>query len=103
MKRKPYRNQKILDAAEGAPCMINSPQCNYNPATTVACHLNEQYAGKGMRQKADDCAVAFGCSTCHDWLDGRLQIPDADKDKDWYWLRGIYRTIRYLLDTGVLK
>lgn len=102
-KRSPYRNKKILNAAKGEDCTINSPVCNYNPETTVGAHPNESWAGKGGSQKADDIPV-FACSDCHDWLDGRTHIEGlAEEDKWWYWFRGLYRTIRRLLDLGVLK
>lgn len=105
-KRKPYRNKKILRAAEGEKCLIQSPYCNSDPSTTVACHSNELDDGKGIAQKADDCFVAFGCSACHDFVDGRIQGPDRYPDKGQrqeYLDRGIKRTIRKLIDLGVLK
>lgn len=108
-KRKALRIPKITRAAQGENCTVNAPCCNYNPETVVFAHLNEQFAGKGRGQKADDCAGVFACSNCHDWLDGRLDgrlhTPQytAKDDKDWYWLRAYYRTIRRLFDLGVIK
>lgn len=103
-KRKPLRIPKILRAAECEACTVNAPCCNYNPETTVFAHLNEQYSGKGRGQKGDDCAGVFACSDCHDWLDGRTQIGTLDAaDKDWYWLRAYYRTIRRLFELGTIK
>jgi uncharacterized CHY-type Zn-finger protein len=78
--------------------MINYDNCNYNPETTVLAHLNEQYAGKGMSQKADDCAAVYSCSQCHDDLDN-LRI----ENESWYLLRALTRTIRRLIDKGILK
>lgn len=98
-KRIPYRNQKIRDAAKGEECTMNSEFCNHDPATVVFCHLNDPFAGKGMGQKADDCAGFFGCSGCHEAYDcGRLAWNDG-----WLVLRAYYRTTRRLLDRGILK
>lgn len=97
-KRLPYRNQKIRDAAKGEECTMNSPWCNYDATTVVFCHLNESYAGKGGSQKADDIAGFFGCSECHRIYDaGKLEAPE------FYVLRAYYRTLRRLLDRGILK
>ena len=104
-KRKPYRNKKILNAAKGEECLIQSPYCNNDPDTTVACHSNEGDDGKGGSQKADDCFVAFGCSACHAFVDGeRYNMPTSPRElRIWYLDRGIKRTWRRLLDLGVLK
>jgi len=96
-KRIPYRNKKITNAAKGEECTLNSEYCNYNSETSVFCHLNESYAGKGTSQKADDCAGFIGCSGCH-------AAFDSNKIKDyWIVLRAYYRTIRCLIDKGILK
>ena len=106
-KRVPYRNKKILQAARGEECTINSPVCNYDPSTVVACHSNSQEDGKGMGQKADDCFVAFGCSACHKWLDENVWYNSDNRldlmEKAEYFHRAMKKTLRRLLDMGVLK
>lgn len=97
-KRIPYRNKRILEAANGEQCTLQGPNCNGRTDTTVFCHLNEAYAGKGMRQKADDCAGFFGCFGCHADYDSN-NLDDAD----FYVLRAVTRTIRRLLDKGIIK
>ncbi|OFJ47125.1 hypothetical protein BA896_022115 [Janthinobacterium lividum] len=47
--------------------------CNFNPDTTAFCNSNFVVDGKGMGLKSPDTAAAFGCSECHDVLDGRRQ------------------------------
>ena len=76
-KQKPYRNQKMRNAAIGEDCTLLSPYCNGDKTTTVLCHLNEGYAGKGMGQKADDDASFFACSGCHDAYDRRSSVSDG--------------------------
>ncbi len=49
--------------------------CNRNPETVVLCHSNALADGKGMGLKAPDTEAAFGCSSCHDVLDGRAPLP----------------------------
>jgi len=103
-KRVPYRNARITKAAKGEPCTLNTPWCNNNPETTVFCHLNESFAGKGAGQKADDLFGFFGCSTCHDVYDGRIDKGmKFDADESWCVLRAVCLTQRRLLDMGIIK
>jgi hypothetical protein len=95
-KRKPFRSKAITQAANGEACTI----CGRNDGTTVFCHLNESWAGKGMGHKADDCAGFFGCHICHNHYDktgsGKSFSPETI-------LWAYYLTIRRLLDRGILK
>jgi hypothetical protein len=102
-KRQAYRNKKILQSAKGEDCQARFPGCLNERATTVFCHLNELWAGKGYGMKADDCAGFYGCHHCHDIYDGRKRSHIFNKDKDFYVLKAYYRTIRRLLDKGVIK
>jgi len=97
-KRKPFRSKAITQAAKDEACTI----CGRNDGTTVFCHLNESWAGKGMGQKADDCAGMFLCQHHHDVYDGRTFSFTVTFD-DSIWFRAYYRTIRRLLDRGILK
>lgn len=101
-KRKPYRNKKILKAAQGEVCTANFPGCTGGGEDTVFCHLNESWAGKGMGQKADDCAGFFGCANCHDVYDGRKKAPYGTFGSS-YILKAYYKTIRRLFDLGVIE
>lgn len=67
--RKSARNQDCTLCIDGV--------CNRDPATTVLCHSNFLADGKGMGLKAPDTAAAYGCSACHDVLDGRAPRPDG--------------------------
>lgn len=97
LKRTPYRNKKILDAARGAQCTIQGPNCAHDSETVVFAHFNDSWAGKGKGQKADDFAGCFACHACHsDYDSGNL--PDAN----WYLRRAMYRTLRKLIDEGII-
>lgn len=103
-KVKQYRNKKILNAARGENCLIQSPYCTNDSETVVACHSNDYDDGKGRGQKAHDCFVAFGCAACHNWVDGRLVgAKESKEERQYYHDRGIKRTILRLLEMEVLK
>lgn len=76
LKAKGPRITPIRRAARGQDCTIEIPGiCNRNPETVVLCHSNQLAAGKGMGLKAPDTEACFGCSACHDVLDGRAPRP----------------------------
>ena len=75
IKTKGPRSTPIRRAARGQDCTLRLAVCNFDPDTTVLCHSNFLADGKGMGLKAPDTAAAFGCSACHDVLDGRRPRP----------------------------
>jgi hypothetical protein len=76
MKSTRPRMTPIRKAARGKDCtLMIAGVCNSDPATTVLCHSNSLADGKGMGLKAPDTAACFGCSACHDVLDGRRPLP----------------------------
>lgn len=93
-KRKAIRCKAILQAAKDEACSL----CDKNNGTTVFCHLNESWAGKGIGQKADDIVGFFGCDTCHrkydQFLDGGIPM--------WMIARAMYRTWRRLWERGII-
>ena len=96
-KRRPIRSKAILNSARDEPCTV----CGANDGTTVFCHLNESWAGKGAGQKADDIAGFFGCHRCHLGFDGYLEGNYAIS-----WLdvaKAMYRTWRRLIERGIIK
>lgn len=80
-KRKPIKSRgpkmtPIRKAAQGQECTMQIPGiCNGDPATVVLCHSNQLSDGKGIGLKAPDTEACFGCSSCHDVLDGRCPRP----------------------------
>jgi hypothetical protein len=96
----------IRKAARGRDCTILLPGvCNSDPATTCLCHSNELADGKGMGLKAPDTAAAFGCSACHDVLDGRRPRPAwLSKDEVLAAFRaGIVLTHQFLRTKGLIE
>jgi len=96
LKRPVIRSNKVRESARDEACTLNGPNCNYDSQTTVFCHLNEQFAGKGIGIKADDIGF-YGCSNCHsDYDGGRLE------DKYFYVLRAVVRTLQRLVEKQII-
>ena len=84
--------------ARGRDCQIRIPEiCNGNPETTVLCHKG----GAGLGMKGPDQIAAWGCSSCHDAVDGRLRSGiTANYDYRLYFYDGIFRTQEILISEG---
>lgn len=96
------RIKAIRDSARGQECTIQAPCCNHNVETTVLAHFHEDGHGT-MGGKSDDSSAAYTCSDCHDWLDGRVRHEYLDGiSKDYYWVRGITRTHRLIIENEIL-
>jgi hypothetical protein len=88
--------------AEGQACLIRVPNCcNGRTDTTVLCHLR-MIGISGFGLKAPDVLGAFGCSECHDFVDGRSHPNNTTEYRRSLLLEGIARTINFLVSKGVL-
>jgi hypothetical protein len=106
MKSRGPKMTPIRKSARNEECTIRLPMvCNYDTATTVLCHSNELEAGKGMGLKAPDDCAAYGCSACHDVVDGRAPRPDGLSYELMISLfkAGIEQTRRILARKGLIK
>ena len=93
---------KITKSARGQECQIRIPGvCNGDPETVVFCHLG----GGGIGRKQPDLFGAYGCSACHDEVDGRTnRNPNYGRwETDLYFHEAIFRTQQLLLDQGLIK
>lgn len=100
-RREPIRSRKLLDGARGQPCDLNfAGICNYDPATTVACHVHDESFGGG--RKADDTSTIHGCSACHAFLDhgwvGKVEWSVVQ----FHIIRGLQRTLRNRIERGLV-
>lgn len=68
-KNPRYVDRHLLDMARGRPCLLQSPICNHDTETTVACHGAGVAAGKGMGYKVGDQLTVWGCSQCNHYTD----------------------------------
>lgn len=104
MKSKGPRMTPIRRSARDEECTIILPGvCNRRTDTTVLCHDNRLKSGKGMGLKAPDTEAAYGCSCCHDVLDGRRPRPEwltADMVLALFDL-GVERTHQRLKEKGI--
>lgn len=103
MKTKAIRSQKLRDSARGEFCTFEIPHvCNGDPETTVLCHLPDE--SHGMSRKSDDFCAAYGCSACHDYIDGRGKRGNWYWDEgNWYFRRAQNRTLRRMIEKGLIK
>lgn len=96
--RAMIRSKKITDSARGEDCTLQIVGiCNGNPETVVFCHFPDDSHGMGI--KSDDISGGYGCSSCHQALD---QHKLRREDRDWYMRRSQTRTLRKLIEKGVV-
>ena len=65
--------------ARGMPCLIQSPICNHDSDTSVACHGSGVANGKGMGYKVSDALTVTGCSACNWYTDGYKDATKTEK------------------------
>lgn len=94
---------KLRKAAKGQEChLMIYPYCNDNPETVVLCHLPS--SDKGMSIKSPDWWAVFGCSACHDVIDGRRQARDITKaEMQGIMMRGLFRTLKAQIEAGLIS
>ena len=95
--------QKLRDSARGEDCTLQIfPYCNGNPETVVLCHLP---SGSGMGQKSPDWFAVYGCSKCHDIIDGRVSINSdlISLALDSLTQRALFRTWERMIEKGLIK
>ena len=91
---------KITKSARGQECQIRIyPGCNGNPETVVFCHLG----GAGMARKTNDIHGAYGCSSCHDIVDGRVTTEYSDDEISNWFYDGVIRTQLILIEKGLIN
>jgi len=105
------RLKKITNSARDENCTINGPYCNYLPETVRFIHHRTLDDGAGTGIKPDDICGCFACSACDLWLgEGNRGSKETDPikvneylNRQWYWFRGVRRTLRRLIEKEVLK
>lgn len=92
---------KITESARGQDCNIRIyPYCNESPETTVFCHAPCE--DKGTAYKSPDWWGSYGCSTCHDIVDGRMQTDIYNSEIKDLFIAGVYRTQKMLIGNGLI-
>ena len=71
----------LRNLAKFKECQIRIPgTCNFNPETTVLCH-NRRGLHFGIGQKPPNICGSWGCSSCHDVVDGRAATKLFTRDE----------------------
>lgn len=97
-------SKKLRDSARGESCSLRIPGiCNGNRETTVLAHLNSNRKGTG--NKSPDIFAVYACSSCHDWLDGRVIQGLGHRSAGGYSakLRALMETQIKLHEKGLIK
>ena len=90
---------KIRKSARMEDCALRIPGvCNFDPETTVLCHA--PYPNRGGMRNADHWA-AYGCSNCHDYVDGRS--TGVQKTCSDFWMPAIKETQEKLIKKGLME
>ncbi|MNE42873.1 hypothetical protein D3C81_561040 [compost metagenome] len=102
MRKSPaFRSKTLRDSARGQCCTLQIPGiCNGNSETTVLCHLPSSTHGMGY--KSDDYWAVFGCSSCHDVIDGREPFDWRPGELQETCLLALHVTIGKWIQEGIL-
>ncbi|GKX50589.1 DUF1364 domain-containing protein [Budvicia aquatica] len=93
-KQQAMRSSKLRNSAKGQLCTLQIPGiCNHNPETVVLCHLPSE--NHGMGYKSDDFWAVYGCSSCHDVIDGRRAYQWRHGEKERCFLAALYQTLKH--------
>lgn len=94
--------KKITDSAKGEDCTIRLPGIsNRDSETVVYCHINGIRFGHGTGIKTE--FGAYGCSDCHEVVDGRRK---SNYNHDYIrasHLEGVIETLRKLNAKGLIN
>lgn len=90
-------SEKLRKSAKGQPCTFRfEGVCNFDPATSVLCHIPCGMRGTG--RKGPDVVAAIGCSACHRVLDQEPWKVDGNDI-----VRALAETWIYWLRMGLIK
>lgn len=104
IQKYPYvRSRKLLDSSRGQICTLGFHGCKHDTETTVACHGNHDYMGKGGSIKSTDWLSVDGCAWCHSILDGRQDSEYNQEQKDWFFWRALVKTTNRRIAEGLIK
>jgi hypothetical protein len=87
--------------AEGQDCKLRFPHyCNRDSTTVVLCHLKRGWCGS---IKPPDIVAVYGCSTCHDIVDGRMQTDWTREEIDSMILYALCEQLAYYAKEEILR
>ena len=96
------KQNRFTKSARGEECtLMIYPYCSGDIEKTVLCHINCE--DKGTSIKSPDFFAVFGCSDCHDIIDGKRQVELSKVEIIKCIQRGLYRTWKRWIELGVVK
>lgn len=104
MKSSRPKMTPARSAARGQDCTLLLPGCYPGPENEQVqlCHLR-MFNGGGSGLKPHDSEAVFGCTHCHDRIDGRAPLWLADgESRSEYIAWALIRTLRAQRAAGVL-
>lgn len=103
MRKAPaFRSKSLRESARGQVCTLQIPGiCNGNPETTVLCHL--PCNSHSMGYKSDDYWAVFGCSSCHDVIDGRTPYDWQKGECEEHFLLALHATMKCWIEDRLLQ
>tara|TARA_R100000541_G_scaffold50987_1_gene58307 strand:+ start:4373 stop:4666 length:294 start_codon:yes stop_codon:yes gene_type:complete len=93
------KSKKIRAAARGQDCTLRLGNCS-STETVVFCHIGRR---KGMGIKCSDNMGVFGCSNCHDIIDGRVRSEFNKGELNTEKLRALEETQEILMSSGLIE
>lgn len=92
------KSSKIRRSARGEDCSLRLGNCSSNE-TVVLCHIGRD---KGVGMKCGDHFAVYGCSNCHDIIDGRVKSDFTKDQLNTEKLRALEETQKKLIEKGLL-
>ena len=94
--------RRIMKAARSQACTLAIPGvCNHDPETVVFCHHNDGTGGSN--RLTGPLTGGFGCSACHDCIDGRGFKGYLNGELEFFKRRSMIRTLNKLIEMGLVK
>jgi hypothetical protein len=93
-----YRNKKLLQSADGAPCLARFTAACTGQGDVCWRHSNEMQHGKATGIKAHDIFGFYGCRACEDYYSGGI----SRTEKRAIFLPAWHRSMIYAADNGFL-
>ena len=95
------KQTKITKSARNEDCSIRLPTiCSFDETKTVFCHINTVFKGVGL--KSPDLFGIYGCSDCHNVLDGRRPHKFTEAELYEATLDALIETQSKLVSKGLL-
>ncbi len=93
------KQTKITKSARGEYCSLRLSDNCQDGETVVLCHIGRD---RGMAIKCGDHFAVYGCSSCHEIIDGKVKTIFTAGDLEREKLRALEETQSKLINKGLL-